>query len=99
MAESIESAPAWQRGGLYGNTGPQRLAPLDDDLVADGESLVDDDARSAGAGSLDPADRRLAAVDHEDIDALLVRDQRRLRNDDFFLRRPAFKRNAYQLAV
>src|SRR6516164_11059059 len=99
MADSMGSAPAWQRRSLHRDARPQRLAALDNDLIADGEPLLDDHARAASTGGLHAADSCLAVIDHEDIGALLVRDQRRLRNNDLFLRRPALQPNAHQLTI
>ena len=52
-----------------------------------------------GPARLDPADCRLSVARDEDVDTFLIGNQRRLRNDDLFLRCSAFQRHADQLAI
>ena len=85
-----------RRTGAPGRT---RLQALDDDLLAAGQALLDDDVGAALGAELDALDDRLAVLDDEDIDALLVGDQRRLRHHDLLLRRAALDGDAHQLAV
>src|SRR5262245_7302148 len=53
------------RTGLHRHAGAQSLQALDDDLIAGVEALADDDVFAVGAAGLDPPDRDLAVIDHE----------------------------------
>ena len=64
-----------------------------------GQAGFDDDAGSALLAELDAPDHGLAVVDDEDVDALLVGDQRGLRDHHLFHRRAAFEDHPHQLAV
>ena len=68
-----------------GMPGRSALQPLDDDLLAARQALVDDHVGPLSPPGL-PPHRGLAVLDDEDIDALLVGDQRRLRHHDLLLR-------------
>ena len=76
-----------------------RLQALDDDLLASGQALLDHDAGAGLAAGLDAPDRSLAVLDHEHIDALLIRDQRGLGDHDLFLGRAGFDDHPHELAV
>src|SRR3954454_5838831 len=102
IADSMGSAPVDRlrdRAGAHGHPGAQTLQPLDDHELAAREALVDDDARPAFAARLHSPDDSLAVVRDEDIDALLIRDQSRLRNHHLVFGLVALKSDAHKLAV
>ena len=89
MAESMAQlrlGDRRQRRGVHRHPGPDVVQALDDDLFAARQPLVDDDVGAAFARRLDALDRRLAVLDHKHIDALLIGEQRCLRNDDLLIR-------------
>ena len=75
------------------------MQPFHDDLLAAGQTGFDHDVRPALAAGLHSLDDRLAVLDDENIDALLIGDQRGLWNHDLFLRRAALDVDPHQLAV
>src|ERR1700687_2936863 len=101
MAENIGSAPFEHRHrtSFDRRSGAHPLQSFDDDLLVPGEAFLDNGIRSALTARLDPFHHRLAVLDHEDIDAFLIRDQGRLRNYHHLLRGAAFERHAHELAV
>src|SRR5262249_43392643 len=102
MAESIASASADRR---LDRVRPHRCArthtrqPLDDDLLTAGEAGVHHDAGAGLAARLDAPDHRLAVLDHEHVDALLVGNQGGLRDYDFLFRRPGRHADIDELAI
>src|ERR1700726_105305 len=102
MAENIGSAPLERRrhrASLDRRSGAHPLQSFDDDLLAPGQAFLDDRIRSALTPRLDPFHDGLAVLDHEDIDAFLIGDQGRLRDDQHLLGGAAFERYPYQLAI
>src|SRR5215213_5189527 len=102
MAENIDLALIQVGRGrvcLYRHTGPQRLHAFDDDLLAAGQPFGDNHSLPVWPARLDPADRDLAVIDDEDVDALLVGDQGGLRHHDLLLPGPSLEIDRYQLAV
>src|SRR5690242_1386031 len=79
--DSIASASgrSHRRRSLDRRSGPQRPESLHDHLLAPLESLGNDGVRAGLAPQLHPPDDGFAAFHDEDIDALLVGDQRSLR--------------------
>src|SRR5580693_41890 len=74
MAESMTSALVERgpdRGRAHRCARPHALEPLDDDVLAAVEPLIDDDAGAGLAAGLDALDHRFAVFDHEHVDALL----------------------------
>src|ERR1051325_4082203 len=102
MAENIDLALIQARRGRacpYRHAGPQRLDAFDNDLLAAGQTVGDDHPLAVRPARLDPADRDLAVLDNEDVNALLIGDQGSLRHHDLFLRRPGFEIDRHQLSV
>ncbi len=75
------------------------LQPLDDHQLATRQPLVDDDVGAAFTTRLNPFNSGLVVFDDEDIDALLIGDQRALRDDDLLVWLAAFKGHADELAI
>src|ERR1700722_3515409 len=88
-----------RRRSLDRLAGAGALNSFHDDLLAAVQALIDDNIRPAFTACLDPLDHRLAVFDHKDVDAFLIRDQRRLRDHHLFLRFTRFDRDADQLTV
>src|SRR5215469_15095658 len=89
IAESMGLGPFYRRRhwrGLNRLARTDALDPFDDDLLAAFETVFDDSVRAALSARLHSSDRDLAVFDDEHIDALLIRNQRGLRDHDFFLR-------------
>src|SRR5215475_2139575 len=101
-ADSMVSVPAER---LRHGRRPHRravahgLQPFDDDLLAARQALLDHYVGAVLAAGLESLHHGRAILDDEDVDALLVGDQRRLRHHYFFLGRSALEHDAYQLAV
>src|SRR3954468_19712142 len=102
MADNIELAPAQacrSRACCYRHSGPQRLNAVDNNLLAAGQTFGDNHSLTVCPARLDPADRDLAVLDDEDVDALLIGDQGGLRHHDLFLRGPGLEIHRHQLTV
>src|SRR5581483_937237 len=87
IAENIASAPVgrWRKGcraDCYARS--YSLESFDDDEFATRQSLLHHNACADCGTRLDPPYRGLPVVRDEDVDALLVGNQRGLRNDDLF---------------
>src|SRR5262245_17099965 len=90
IAESIASASAdgrLHRIGHHRRTRSHALQAIDDDQLAALETLADDDTGPGRSAGLDASYDRLAVLDHEDINAFLVGDERGLRHHHLFFRR------------
>ena len=79
--------------------GASALNSFHDDLLAAVQALIDDNIRPAFTARLDPFDNGLTVFDHKDVDAFLVRDQRRLRDHYLFLGLTRFDCDADQLTI
>src|SRR4051794_2207248 len=81
MAENMVSSPS-ERGRRrvchHSHTGTQAFHPLHDHLLPAFQSIVDDRVRAGLAAKLHASDRRLAVDNEEDVDSLLIGNQRRL---------------------
>src|SRR3954470_7079935 len=100
--DSIGSAPGDRPGDRTrpdGDARPHPLQPVDDDLLAAGEAVLDDHVGPALAPDLDAPHRGLAVLDDEHVDAALVGDERRLRHHDLLRRLAALEQDAHELAV
>src|SRR5262249_59152768 len=92
-------APSRRWARAYRRAGTQALQPVDDDLLAAREPLIDDDACAAlGTGFHAPHDG-FAVLHHEHVDALLIGKQRGLRDDDLFLRGADLETDPHELTV
>src|SRR5205085_3569190 len=72
---------------------------FDDELFADRQALVDDNARPALAAELEPLHDSLAVLDHKGIDTLLIGDQGSLRHHHLLFRSVALETDSHQLSV
>src|SRR5215469_13406925 len=89
IADSMALAAIQRRGdrlGLDRRSRSQALDALDDDEFATLETFGDDNVLAARATCLDPADGGFPVFGDENINSLLIADQRGLRNDDLLLR-------------
>src|SRR5262249_26348723 len=102
IADSIASTlveRALNRGRAHRRARTNGLEALDDDQLAARKSLLDDGVGAGLAADLDAFDRRLPVLDHEDVDALLIGDQRRLGHHDLFRGGARFDGDTHQLPV
>src|SRR6478752_7846863 len=99
---NIGSAPAGRRGHGRGEdrrSRPEILQPLDDDLLVAGQTLFDDDIGTGLGADLNALHHGLAVLDREDIGALLIGDQRRLRNQHLLLALSSLDGESHKRAV
>src|SRR6476659_6056150 len=102
IADIMGSAPVDRlrdRACAHGHPRAQALKSLDDDELAAGETLVDDDARPTLARGRHAPDDSLAVVRDEHVHAFLIGDQSARRDDDLVLGLVAFQSDAYELTI
>src|ERR1700756_1182502 len=101
MADNMGSASA-QCGGKrrsHFSTRTHKQQALDDDQLPTLKALVDHHTGIGLAARLHPLDRSFAILDGEQVDTLLVGNERGLRHHHFCFRLPVFDFDANELSV